>query len=144
MIESIADDLAERALRKGKARLHELAGRIVLVVAGAAALLMAIGYGVHAAYLALAQDMSPIGAALIVGAVLLVLGAALIGVAMKGRNAVPEPKPAPLTPELEALYALRFVRGLLSGNGGAGKRASTLALLAAALAAGTLAGRRVK
>lgn len=144
MFETIADDLAERALRKGKATLREVAGRAAMLATGAAALLMAIGYGVHAGYLALAREMTPIEAALLVGAILAVIGGGLIGVAVKGRNVVPDPKLPQPSPELEALYALRFLRGLISGDGAAGKRASTLALLAAALAAGTMAGRHVK
>lgn len=145
MFEAIAEDLADRALRKGKAMLQEMASRAALIVAGVATLLMAVGYGVHAGYLALAQAMTPIEAALLVGGILLLIGGTLLVVALQGRKVVAEPKPAPPTPELEALYAIRFLRGVIGGaNGSAGRRVSTLALLAAALAAGTMAGRRLK
>ena len=73
MIESIGEDLADRALRKGKATLQEVAGRAIMLVIGVGALLMAIGWGVYAGFLALAQEMNPIHAALIVGGILLTL-----------------------------------------------------------------------
>ena len=142
MIESIAEDLAERALRKGKATLHEFAGRAVMIMTGVAALLMAIGWGVYAGFLALAQEMDPVHAALLVGGILLAVGALLIGIAMKGKNVVPDPKPLRPSPEVEALHAVRFLRGLI-GNDGA-QRKSNLTMLAVALAMGALEGKRVK
>lgn len=142
MLESIAEDLADRALRKGKATLHDYAGSAVMIVTGVAALLMAIGWGVYAGFLALAQEMDPVHAALIVGGILLVLGALLVGVAVKGKNVVPDPKPIRPSPEVEALYAVRFLRGLI-GNDSA-QRKSNLTMLAVALAMGALEGKRLK
>lgn len=142
MIESISEDFADRALRKGKAALQEAAGRAAMIVTGVAALLMAIGWGVYAAFLALAQEMDPVHAALIVGAILLVFGALLVGIATRGRNVVPEPAPPRPSPEVEALYAVRFMRGLI-GNDSA-QRKSNITMLAVALAMGALEGKRLK
>lgn len=142
MIESIGEDLADRALRKGKATLHEVAGRAIMLVIGFGALLMAIGWGVYAGFLAMAQEMTPIQASLVVGGILLVVSAALIGLAVKGKNVVPDPKPVLPSPEVEALYAVRFMRGLISGNGA--QRKSNLTMLAVALAMGAMEGKRTR
>ena len=66
----------------------------------------------------------------------------LVGVAVKGKNVVPDPKPIRPSPEVEALYAVRFLRGLI-GNDSA-QRKSNLTMLAVALAMGALEGKRLK